>query len=182
MKKKNILLSAAMFTSLILMSGMAWAQGQTSSGTLAVSAELASSINLTFVTDASGVALTGSGTNAATLDFGTVSLYSAPPAHVTETVQGTTSFTLSTPFDISVTKSNVTSANYSLSAVLTTVDSNNAWTIDSLALPTSPTAPVSLTVAGVYATNALHTLALVIPDSEGSGTITNTVDFLATAN
>lgn len=163
----------------MLISGIA--RAQTSSGTLAVSAELISSINLTFVTDASGVALTGSGTNAAALDFGTVSRYGTPPANVTRTFQATT-FTVSTPFDISVTKSNVTSANYTLGAVLETVDATNAWTVDTIALPTAPTAPVSLTVAGAYASNVSHTLALIIPFSEGAATVTNTIDFLATAN
>jgi hypothetical protein len=178
MKTKH-LQSAAIFTSLILMSGMVWAQS--SSGTLAVHAELASSINLTFVTDPSGVALTGSGTNAAALDFGTVSLYSTPAANVTQTV-GTGNFMVSTPFDVSVTKSNVTSANYALSAVLTTVDGTNSWAIDTFPLPTSPTAPASLTVTGVYASNVPHTLHLTIPNSEGAATISNTIDFLATAN
>src|SRR5580700_1703870 len=78
MKEKNILPSAIMFTILILMSGKAWGQGQTSSGTLTVRAELASSISLTFLTDANGVALTGSGTNVATLDFGAVSQFTFP--------------------------------------------------------------------------------------------------------
>lgn len=173
--------TAAIFTSLLLMSGMSWAQGQTSSGTLGVSGELASSINLTFVTDANGLALTGSGTNAAGLDFGTISRFSTPAAHVTQT-SDTISFTVSTPFDVSVTKSNVTSANYALSAQLQTVDATNAWTIDTFPLPTAPTAPASLTVTGVYASNVLHTLFLTIPFSEGAATVANTINFLATAN
>ncbi len=172
--------SAALFASLILMSGLAGAQ-TTSSGTLAVSAELASSINLTFVTDGSGVTLGGSGTNAASLDFGTVSQYGTPPTNVTRSI-GASTFTVSTPFDISVTKSNITSANYTLGAVLENVDAVNSYTIDTLALPTSPTAPVSLTVVGAYASNASHTLALIIPFSENAVSISNTIDFLATAN
>jgi hypothetical protein len=77
MDNKKIL-STVFIAGLILTSGMAWAQGQTSSGTLTVRAELASSINLTFLTDANGVALTGSGTNVATLDFGAVSQFTFP--------------------------------------------------------------------------------------------------------
>lgn len=178
MKTKNLRF-AIIFTSLILMSGMAWAQ--TSSGTLGVSGDLASSINLTFVTDTSGLALTGSGTNTATLNFGTISRYSTPATHVTQT-SDSTSFTVSTPFDVSVTKSNVTSANYALSAQLQTVDATNAWTIDTFPLPTAPTAPASLTVTGVYASNVSHTLFLNVPFSEGAATISNTINFLATAN
>ena len=171
---------AVFLTSLILMSGLAGAQ-TTSSGTLAVSAQLASSIELTFVTDGSGVALGGSGTNAASLDFGTVSRYGTLATNVSRAIN-TTTFTVSTPFDISVTKSNISSSNYTLHAVLENVDAVNAYTIDAIALPTSPTAAVSLTVVGAYASNASHTLALIIPFSENATTITNTIDFLATAN
>jgi hypothetical protein len=124
-------------------SGMAWAQGQTSSGTLTVRAELASSINLIFLTDSNGVALTGSGTNVATLDFGAVSQFTPPPPKVTQTVAAT-SFTVSTPFDVSVTKSNVTSANYTLSAELQTTDAVNGRTIDTFPLTTVPVSWFSL--------------------------------------
>jgi hypothetical protein len=83
-----------------LMPVLASAQGQTASGTLTVTANLLGSISITFVTDASGVTLASSGTNAATLAFGNVSVSSTPPSEVTETV-GATSFTISTPFDVS---------------------------------------------------------------------------------
>jgi hypothetical protein len=160
---------------------MAWA-AVTSSGTLAVSAELTSSIDITFVTDASGVTLTGTGTNAATLDFGSVSQFSPAPTNVTQTVQGTTSITVSTPFDVAVNKSNLGSANYTLSAVLESIDAVNVWTIDTVTVPTLPSTPLAVTITGAYASNASHTLALVIPDSETPTTISNTIDFLATAN
>jgi hypothetical protein len=173
-------LSAVVLTSLILMSGMAWAQ--TSSGTLAVSAELASSIDVTFVSDASGVTLGGTGTAAATLDFGSVSRFGAAPTHVTKTVQGTTSITVSTPFDVLVNESNSASDTYTLSAVLTTTDATNVWTIDSVPVPTTPSTPLAVTTTGAYGSGASHTLALVIPDSELGQTISNTIDFVATAN
>lgn len=172
---------AGLLVCLFLMPGLASAQGQTSSGTLAVSAELQSSITLSFVSDANGVSLTGSGTNAASLGFGSVSRFTSPPAHVTQ-VNGATSFTVSTPFDVLVLKSNVTSANYALSAQLQTVDATNSWTIDTFVVATNPTAPTSLTVTGVYASNVPHTLILTIPYSEGTATISNSINFLATAN
>ena len=164
------ILSTLSLAGLILTSGMAWGQGQTSSGTLTVRAELASSINLTFLTDANGVTLTGSGTNVATLDFGAVSQFTTPPPKVTQTVAAT-SFTVSTPFNVSVTKSNVTSANYALTAELQTTDAVNGWTIDTFPLTTVPAAPTSLTVTGVYASNVVHTLFLTIPFGEGAATI-----------
>jgi|HubBroStandDraft_6_1064221.scaffolds.fasta_scaffold1096006_1 hypothetical protein len=173
-------LSSVVLASFILMSGMAWAQ--TSSGTLAVQAELSGSIDMTFVSDAAGVTLTGTGTNAATADFGAVSRFGTPPTHVTQTVQGTTSITVSTPFDVLVNKSNETSANYTLSAVLETTDAVNVWTIDTVTVPTLPSTPLAVTITGAYASDASHTLGLVIPDSETPATISNTIDFLATAN
>jgi DNA-binding beta-propeller fold protein YncE len=99
--KANLL--AGLLAGLFLMPGSALAQGQTSSGTLTVTAQVQSSISLTFITDPNGVALTGSGTNVATLNFGSVSQFVTPPSKVTETIAAT-SFTVSTPFDISVVK------------------------------------------------------------------------------
>jgi hypothetical protein len=162
------------------MSGMAWAQ-VTSSGTLTVDAELASSINLTFVSDAAGVPLTGFGTNTATLDFGTISQFGTLSAHVTRSIVGT-ALTVSTPFDISVTESNVASDTYTLTAELTTLDAVNAWAVDTLATPLSSSVPTTLTAAGAYATDAVHTLYLTVPTSEIAGTVTNAINFVALAN
>ena len=55
------ILFAALITGLFLMPGLASAQGQTSSGTLTVTAEVQSSISLTFITDPNGVALQARG-------------------------------------------------------------------------------------------------------------------------
>ena len=177
--KKSMLSATIVLASLLLTSGMAFAAGETSSGTLTVDATLASSINLTFVTDTNGVALTGSGTNTATLDFGTVSQTGALATNVTRT-PGTGNMVISTPFDVSVTKSNLTSASYALTAQLGTADAVNTWVIDTFTL--NATTPTSLTVTGAYATNAAHTLALTIPNTELAGVITDTIAFVATAN
>jgi hypothetical protein len=180
MPNKAILI-AGLFTGLCLMPGLASAQGQTSSGTLTVTAQVLSSISLTFVTDSNGIALTGSGTNVATLNFGSVSQFITPPSKVTETI-GATSFTVSTPFDVLVVKSNVTSANYALTAEVQTADSVNTWMIDTFPLTIVPAAATSLTVTGVYGTNVVHTLYLTIPFSEGAIAISNSINFVATAN
>jgi len=160
---------------------VASAQGQTSSGVLTVQAELTSSISMSFVSDTNGVALTGTGLNIATLDFGSVSQFSVPPTTITQTATSTT-FTVGTPFDVSVLKSNVTSANYTLSAQLQTLDAVNVWAIDTVTVATAPATPTAVTVTGAYATNALHTLTVTMPFSEAAGTVTNTINFLATAN
>ena len=180
MKNRSIVL-AAFLGSLLWMPGSASAQGQTSSGTLTVTAEVQSSISLTFMTDPNGVALAGSGTNVATLDFGHVSQFISPPAKVTETIAAT-SFTVSTLFDVSVVKSNVTSANYTLTAEVQTADPVNTWMIDTFPLTIVPAGATSLTVTGVYGANVVHTLYLTIPFSAGASVISNSINFVATAN
>src|ERR1700722_9944948 len=95
------------------------ANAQTGSGTLGVTATVQGSINLTFVTDASGLAVTGTGTSVASLPFGTVSMYSgSAPTNVTKTVNGVTSFSLATPFDVRVDLANSISTAYTLNVTL----------------------------------------------------------------
>jgi hypothetical protein len=180
MKKKAILF-AELFTCLFLIPRLASAQGQTSSATLTVTAQVQSSISLSFSTNTNGVALTGSGTNVATLNFGNVSQFTSPPSKVTEAI-GATSFTVSTPFDVRVDKANVTSATYALTAEVQTADSVNTWVIDTFPLTIVPAAATSLTVTGAYSTNVTHTLFLTIPFSEGASVISNSINFVATAN
>ncbi len=63
----------------------------TASGTVAVTATVASSVSLTFVTDPAGITLGGTGTSAATVAFGNVQAYGGVvPANVTKTVNGMT--------------------------------------------------------------------------------------------
>jgi hypothetical protein len=83
------------------------------SGTVAVTATVASSVSLTFVSDPAGITLGGTGTSAATIAFGTVQAYGGTvPANVTKTVNGTTNWTLSTPFDVVVQVANQVSPTY----------------------------------------------------------------------
>jgi hypothetical protein len=177
----KVLLCTGLFTGLFLIPGLDSALGQTSSGTLTVTATVQSSISLTFLTDTNGVALTGSGTNVATLNFGTVSQFISPPSKVSETI-GATSFTVSTPFDVSVVKSNVTSATYALTAEVQTADSVNTWVIDTFPLTILPAAATALTATGAYGSNVMHTLYLTIPFSAGASVISNSINFVATAN
>jgi hypothetical protein len=174
MKKVTLITIAAavmMFSSL--------ASAQTATGTLTVTATVNSSINLVFNSDVAGVALTGAGTNAATLPFGNVSAYGALGAGISRSVAAG-NFTVSTPFDVLVTASNSGSANYKLTAQLNTVDSTNAWTISGSGNLNSVQ---TLTSTGAYGSNVPFTLALTIPFSTTSGTpISNAVNFTATAN
>ncbi len=152
----------------------------TASGTVAVTATVASSVSLTFVSDPAGITLGGTGTSAATIAFGNVQAYGGVvPANVTKAVNGTTNWTLSTPFDVVVEVANQTSLTYTLTAQLNTADATNTWKIGASTI-TSASA-TTLTSTGAYGTTA-YTLGLTIPFSEAAGAISNTVNFVATAN
>ena len=154
------------------------ASAQTGSGTLGVTATVQGSINLTFVTDASGMAVTGTGTSAASLPFGTVRMYGGSlPANVTKTVNGATSFDLSTPFDVRVDLANSASTTYTLTATLATADAINVWLIG--ATDISSAADFALTAAGVFGTAVPYTLKIRVPASEAAGLITNSIGFTA---
>jgi hypothetical protein len=174
MKKLIVIFAAAlMMTSL--------AAAQTATGALTVSATVTGSINLVFNSDASGVALTsGAGTNAAALDFGTVSAFGAIPATITRSTTAS-NFTVSTPVDVLVSKTNSASANYTLTTQLSTADAVNTWAANGTAFTNSTSA--TATAAGTYGSNVPVTLAITIPFTTASGTaISNVVNFTATAN
>jgi hypothetical protein len=154
------------------------ASGQTGSGTLGVTATVQGSINLTFATDASGLAVTGTGTSTASLPMGNVSMYSGTlPANVTKTVNGIVSFSLATPFDVRVDLANSASTAYTLNATLQTADAINHWFIG--ATDISAATPYALTAAGVFATPVPYTLKITVPATATAGVITNSINFSA---
>ncbi len=149
---------------------------QTSSGTMGITVNVQGSINLTFSTDVSGLAVTGTNTSTASLPFGTVSMFSGTvPANVTKTVNGTTSFALSTPFDVRADKSNSISTAYTLNAQLAVADSTNTWTLGGVDI--SNGTAYALTAAGVYGSAAPYTLIITIPATRAPGVISNSINF-----
>jgi hypothetical protein len=177
MKNKLILTTVV---SIFALSGVANAQ-VSGSGTMGVTATVQGSINLTFVTDASGLAVTGTTTSVASLPFGTVQMYGGTvPTNVAKTLNGVASFLLSTPFDVRVDLANSPSTTYTLAATLSTADAINTWLIGATNISTG--APTSITATGAYATAVPYTLNLTIPASASAGLITNSMNFAATAN
>lgn len=177
---KKVLFATTILGILLMVPVLASAQ-VTSSGTMAVTATVDPSISLTFVTDASGISLTGSGTNAATMALGTVKAYGGSvPSNVTKSVNGVTDWSLATPFDVRVEKANTSSADYTLTGQLASADATRTWKIGSNTL--SDTAASTLTSTGSYNTNVSHTFTLTIPHSASSGAVSNTINFTATAN
>src|SRR5260370_24616642 len=132
MKTKLLYCILGCATAWVAMPALHAQSGDTSSGTLSVTASVADSISLTFVSDGSGVTLTGSGTDTATLDYGTVKAFAPPITGVTKTNTAETSFSVATPFDVRVVKANSTSSHYTLKATLSSADSVNGWLIDAV--------------------------------------------------
>ena len=155
------------------------ASATSATGTVAVTATTVGSVSLTFVTDGAGIALGGSGTSAATIAFGSVEAYGGSvPANVTKTVNGTTNWSLATPFDVVVEVANQTSTTYTLLGSIQTTDATNSWFLGATTLSTTP---ATLTSTGAYGSTA-YTFKLTIPFSAAAGAISNTVNFTATAN
>lgn len=177
MKKLTILTIAAAMMMLL----SSFASAQTANGTLTVTATVQGSLNLVFVSDASGVALTGSGTNAATLAFGNVSAFGALAAGVVRPVPTATTFTVSSAVDVNVTKTNSASANYTLKAQLGSADAVNTWQVGGFTVTNASAA--TITATGTYAANSNFPVAITIPFTTASGTnISNTINYTATAN
>ena len=181
MNKLKLFIATTAMTMMISSMGMAQA-GNTASGTLTVTATVNSSINMVFNSDAAGVALSsGAGTNAATLAFGNVSAFGAVAAGVTRTVVAGTSFTVSTPVDVLVSKANSSSANYTLKAQLGAADATNTWQVAGTTVTNA--AAATITATGAYGSNASNAVAITVPFTTASGTaISNTINFTATSN
>jgi hypothetical protein len=180
--KKLVLLTITV-AMMMLMSSVAFAQaGNTASGTLTVTATVNSSINLVFNSDAAGVALaSGAGTNTATLAFGNVSAFGPVAANVTRSVVAGTSFTVSTPVDVLVSKANSSSANYTLKAQLGAADAVNTWAVGGTTVTSA--AQATITATGAYGSNVPESIAITVPFTTASGTnISNTIAFTATSN
>jgi len=175
--KKVLLLT--IFAALMMISSAAVAQ-TTASGTLAVTATVNGSIQLVFNTHTGGVALGSPGTNAATLDFGPVSAFGVIPGTIARTTTAT-SFTVSTPVDVLVTKTNSASANYKLTAQLGSADAVNTWSVGGVAVTNA--AAAQITATGTYGANSNFPVAITVPFTTASGTlISNTINYVATAN
>ncbi len=148
---------------------------------MGVTAQVVGTINLTFITDAAGMPVTGTGTATASMPFGNVQMFGgAPVAGLTHTANGVTSFTISTPIDIRADLSNSASANFLLAATLTTVDAVNAWTVGGVDI--SSGAATTIAAAAAYGANTPYVFALTIPATEAAATISNIINFTATAN
>jgi hypothetical protein len=178
MKTNHLVRAALIVAGLVTIPSFAAAQ-DTATGALTVTATVESSIGLTFENDAAGVALTGAGTNAATMALGAISAYNTVSTPgVTRTVSAS-DFTVSSPFAVKVVKANSSSASYTLAASLGSADATNAWRINATTLTTSSQ---NLGSAYTYGSAVAHTMYLTVPFTASTGAISKVVNFTATAN
>ncbi len=163
----------------VLLAGSALS-AQTASGTLNATLINKSAIAVLFHSDPSGVPLGGAGTSAASLDFGTVAMYMAtPPAGVTLT-RTVNDFTISSPFDTYVIVGGVNTASYRVQAALQSAPGVYTYKFDGITLSTA--SAVVVAADPNYFSDVPHTLSLTVPRTAPAGPVTNTVNFVVTAN
>jgi hypothetical protein len=156
------------------------ANAQSGTGTLGVTATMQGSLNLTFETDPSGMAVTGSTTSTASPPIGTVKIYSGTaPANVNK-MMGSGYFSLSTPIDVRVDVANSASTGYTLTATLSEADVSLGWALGGNIIASGNSSV--LTTTGVYATAVPYTLNLVAPASAAAGQTANSIGFTAVGN
>lgn len=162
----------------------------TASGALTVEATVASSIQLTFNTaTSSGLTLTsGAGTNAATLNFGTVTEYGSAPTNVTIATSSSlcsSCFVASTNVSIVVNAADSSSSGFSLAASVSAPTHGEVLAVGSSgALSTNATSPTPITGSFTYGSsgNAVQ-VSLGIPTATADSTqMSDVITFVATAN
>jgi hypothetical protein len=151
---------------------------ENASGTLTVTGTVASSINLT-VESADGTC-TLCGTTDASTSLGTISKYGAPPTGFT-IGRGATTWTLSSTngIGVMVTKANLASTAYTLSAKLATAPATGViWTVGAITANATTIQTIGSGVA--YGTAFPYAWSIVIPDAlAGASAIDNVIQFSA---
>jgi hypothetical protein len=138
------------------------------------------SLLLTFASDPNGLSLTGLGLLTANAPFGNVRAFGGTvPTGVTRTV-GANSFSLSTPIDIAVTGVGIVNPTYTMAVKLTSLDSTNVWTVNSITFTGSAFTTISTTNS--YNVFIPFTVSITFPFSEAPGLVSNTINFMATGN
>jgi hypothetical protein len=141
-------------------------------------------LTVAFISDPSGISLSGSGTSSASLSFGTVQAFGGTlPTGVAKSVAAN-NWTLSTPIDVRVQKGaldiqDLLSTSYTLTARLQAADVQNTWKLHSVTLSTTS---ATITSTGAYNSTVAHSFSLTVPFSASAGGISNTINITVTAN
>lgn len=170
--KKSVLAFAAM---LVVAGGAAAA---TSTGTLAVTGTIESSISLTV--ESAGGTTSGTGTSAATSALGGISKFGSAPTGFT-LARGASNWTLSSTVGVKVEKANLTSTDYTLTAQLESAPASGVtWKLNGSSL--SDSAATTLTSTGTYGSTGSYSWDVIVADSAAAAAMDNTIMFTATSN
>lgn len=129
--------------------------------------------------DPAGITMSGSGTGAASIDFGVISRFGLAPSGVDLTTS-TAAWTLSTYFGVRATLTSGTSSSYRLQGQLQSADADRTWKINGQTL--SSGIPVDVMQNGSYDTVLRQTLSITIPDSSAPGAMGNVIELTVIAN
>jgi predicted secreted protein len=150
----------------------------TSSGTLTVTGTVESSLTLTI--QSAGGTTSGIGTSAATAALGNIAKYGSAPTGFT-LARGASNWTLSSTVGVEVSKANLTSTDYTLTARLGSAPASGiTWKLNGSTL--SDSAATTLTSTGTYGSTGSYSWDIVVADSAAAASIDNTIDFTATSN
>jgi predicted secreted protein len=177
-KKENNMKKSTILAIAVLIATATGASAATSSGTLTVTGTIESSISLTV--ESAGGTTSGTGTAAATSALGNVSKYGSAPTGFSQ-ARGASDWTLSSTVGVQVTKANLTSTDYTLTAQLDSAPASGvAWKLNGSTL--SDSAFTTLTSTGTYASTGSYSWDIVVADSAAAAAIDNGFQFTATSN
>jgi hypothetical protein len=136
-------------------------------------------IHLTFESISGSRPVSGAGTNNSSVAFGTISAFGPIATGVTRTVTAT-DYTISTDVGVRVVKGllSALSPNYTLRARLAAANALT-WRVGGATMSTSYT-PIA--TGQPYASTVPRTIAVVVPFSQASGSLSVQLEFLAIAN
>jgi hypothetical protein len=185
-KNSRPLLSQGLLVWCVLPCAAILCPAQSGTMRLTVNANVQSSITLVFNNNPSVgtngfCPLTNAGTNNVGLDLGTASWLVGDSLACVGFTNGFFIYTVSSAFDVLVTKANSTSPNYRLAAEISAAPPANVfWMVNNVTL--NNTGFTNLDAADNYATPVTKTLQVQVSFFVPAQTLHETITFLATAN
>lgn len=189
--KQNLqrrVLACAILWVAVLASAYAQA-GQTSSSTLVVSMQVQSTLSLVFVNNGTGngyCQISGANTNSAALNFGIASIAGDNQSCVIFGTSGSgpnQTYTVASNVYLEVTATNTSSTSFSLTGALgTAAPTGVTWSIASMPSPPLTTTAATITSSTSYGTPYDMYLSVTVGKSVAAGSLSNTINFVATAN
>lgn len=163
--------------------------GQKSSSTLVVSMQVQSSISLVFVNNGTGngyCQVSGTNTNAGALNLGIATIAGDSQSCVIFGTNGTgpaETYTVASNVFLEVTQSNSSSSSFSLTGALATAPpANVTWAIAAMPSPPLSTSAKTITSSSTYGTPYSMYLSVTVQASLPAQSLSNTINFTATAN